>query len=89
MRTEEKAGPVFAAYLSLHVSVHICLSYLFLAFCFPGNERKHYITATSNNNSLFLYSAVLSWSQRDSHKIVLCNQPIFHVDTICKIIMYS
>lgn len=29
MRTQEKAGRVFAAYLSLHVSVHICLSYLF------------------------------------------------------------
>lgn len=71
MRTEEKAGPAFAAYLSLRVLVHICLSYLFLAFCFLGNESKHYITAASNNNSLFLYSALLSWSQRDSHKIIL------------------
>lgn len=38
MRTEEKAGPVFAAYLSLHVSVHICLSYLlFVALVMRAN----------------------------------------------------
>lgn len=74
MRTEEKAGPVFAAYLSLHVSVHICLSYLFFVAL---AMRANTVTATSDNNSLFLYSVVLSWSQRDSHKIILCNQLYF------------
>lgn len=47
MRRKEKADPVSGAYLSLHVSVHICLSYLFLDFCFLGNESKRYITAVS------------------------------------------
>lgn len=65
-----KKGPVLLdhTYQLLHVSQHICFSYLFPGLSFPGDASKHCITATSNNNRLFG-----SPSPRDSYKIHSCS----------------